>query len=52
MANLAITAAPRINQKWRRHLSAYLFVLPYLIFMLAFGIGPGLYALLISFAGF
>ena len=38
--------------RWRRHLTAYLFVLPYVLFMLAFGLGPGLYALLISFADF
>lgn len=38
--------------RWRRHLNAYLFVLPYVLFMLAFGLGPGLYALLISFADF
>jgi len=37
---------------WRRHLVAYLFILPYALFMLAFGLGPGLYALLISFADF
>jgi multiple sugar transport system permease protein len=43
---------PRMNFHWRRTLSAYLFVLPYLLFLLAFGIGPGLYALLISFADF
>ena len=35
-----------------RHKVAYLFVLPYFLVMLAFGIGPGLYALLISFADF
>jgi multiple sugar transport system permease protein len=35
-----------------RHLTAYLFVLPYLLVMLAFGLGPGLYALLLSFADF
>ena len=35
-----------------RHLIAYLFVLPYILAMLAFGLGPGLYALLISFADF
>jgi ABC-type sugar transport system permease subunit len=35
-----------------RHLPAYLFVLPYLLVMLAFGLGPGLYALLLSFADF
>ena len=36
---------------WRR-LTAYLFVLPYVLVLLAFGLGPGLYALLISFADF
>ena len=38
--------------RWRRRLVGYLFVLPYFLVMLAFGIGPGLYALLISFADF
>jgi multiple sugar transport system permease protein len=38
--------------RWRRHLAAYPFVLPYFLTMLAFGLGPGLYALLISFADF
>jgi multiple sugar transport system permease protein len=38
--------------RWRRHKVAYLFVLPYFLVMLAFGLGPGLYALLISFADF
>jgi multiple sugar transport system permease protein len=38
--------------RWRQHLTAYLFVLPYVLIMLAFGLGPGLYALLISFADF
>ena len=37
---------------WRRNLTAYLFVLPYLLALLAFGLGPGLYAVLISFADF
>ncbi|MBK9925025.1 MAG: sugar ABC transporter permease [Anaerolineales bacterium] len=36
---------------WRR-LTAYLFVLPYFLVMLAFGLGPGLYALVLSFADF
>jgi len=31
---------------------AYLFLLPYILFMLAFGLGPGIYAFLISFADF
>ncbi len=38
--------------RWRRHKIAYLFVLPYFLVMLAFGLGPGLYALVISFADF
>jgi multiple sugar transport system permease protein len=44
--------ARRARRRWRRHLSAYLFVLPYLVALLAFGLGPGLYAVLISFARF
>jgi multiple sugar transport system permease protein len=52
MTSLPIKAAPRMNRKWRQNLSAYLFVLPYLLFMLAFGVGPGIYAILISFADF
>jgi len=38
--------------RWRQNLTAYLFVLPYLVAMLAFGLGPALYAFLISFADF
>lgn len=38
--------------RWRRRLVTCLFVLPYVLVMLAFGLGPGLYALLISFADF
>jgi multiple sugar transport system permease protein len=52
MSNQIANAAPRMNLKWRQTLSAYLFALPYLLFMLAFGLGPGLYAFLISFADF
>jgi multiple sugar transport system permease protein len=37
--------------RWR-HLIAYLFALPYFLVMLAFGLGPGLYALVLSFADF
>ncbi len=37
---------------WRRHLTAYFFVLPYVLALLAFGVGPGLYAVLISFSRF
>lgn len=40
------------GNRWRRHLTAYLFVLPYLVAMLAFGLGPGVYAILTSFADF
>lgn len=52
MTNLATKAPRRIGWKRRRYLTAYLFVLPYFLFMLVFGIAPGLYALLISFAKF
>ena len=30
--------------------AAHIFVLPYVLFLLAFGVGPGIYALLISFS--
>ncbi len=36
----------------RRTGEAYLFLLPYILAMLAFGLGPGIYALLISFADY
>ena len=36
----------------RRSGEAYLFLLPYILFMLAFGLGPGIYALMISFADY
>jgi multiple sugar transport system permease protein len=52
MTNRISKAAPRINRKWRRHLDAYPFVLPYILVMLAFGLGPGIYALIVSFADF
>jgi multiple sugar transport system permease protein len=52
MTNLTLKAAPRLNGKWRRHLGVYPFVLPYLLFMLVFGLGPGIYAFLVSFADF
>jgi multiple sugar transport system permease protein len=39
--------------RWRRrYLTSYLLVLPYALVMLAFGLGPSLYALLLSFADF
>jgi multiple sugar transport system permease protein len=45
---------PRFSSfsRWWRNLTDYLFALPYILVMLAFGLGPGLYALLISFADF
>jgi multiple sugar transport system permease protein len=50
---LPLANKPRVaSSSRRRHLTAYLFVLPYILVMLAFGLGPGLYALLISFADF
>jgi len=49
---LAPPKTGRSSRRWRRHLSSYLFVFPYLLVLLAFGVGPGLYALLISFAKF
>ncbi len=36
----------------KRRLTPYLFILPYSIAMLAFGLGPGLYAFVLSFADF
>ena len=52
MTNLTLKATPRMNWKWRRYSVAYLFMLPYLLVMLAFGLGPGIYALILSFADF
>jgi multiple sugar transport system permease protein len=51
---LSLANKPRFPgfSRWRRRLTAYLFVLPYFLVMLAFGLGPGLYALSISFASF
>ena len=41
----------RTRSRWRPQ-AAHLFVLPYVFFLLIFGVGPGLYALVISFADF
>ena len=41
----------RTRSRWRPQ-AAHLFVLPYVFFLLVFGVGPGLYALVISFADF
>jgi len=50
------SAAKRSSQslfvRMRRHGVSYLLVLPYLILLLIFGVLPGIYALLISFADF
>jgi multiple sugar transport system permease protein len=53
MTNRTVKASPpRFHRKWRQNLIAYLFILPFFLFMLAFGIGPGIYAFIISFAKF
>jgi multiple sugar transport system permease protein len=62
MANLTMYVEDQSNKKVRhsnlhrfrnrRTGEAYLFLLPYILFMLAFGLGPGIYAFLISFADF
>jgi len=62
MANLSMRVEDRSTKKvrlsssrryWNRRTSAaYLFLLPYILFMLAFGLGPGIYALIISFADY
>ncbi len=40
------------SSRRQRQLTAYLFALPYILVMVAFGLAPGLYALLVSFADF
>ena len=62
MANLSIPIENQSTKKVRlsgtsrfrnrRTGEAYLFLLPYILFMLAFGLGPGIYALVISFADY
>ena len=62
MANLNVSAgvpltteahpSPPRQAGWRKYTTVYLFVLPYFLMMLIFGLGPGIYALLISFADF
>ncbi len=54
-AALPLTRGSRLSRLWagwRRHRISYLLVLPYMIFMAIFGIGPALYALLMSFSKF
>jgi multiple sugar transport system permease protein len=41
-----------LGQRLWRHRSAYLLALPYVVFLLAFGVAPGLYALVMSFSRF
>src|SRR5215203_2476125 len=43
---------PRTKSKRWRRLIPYLFLLPYLLAMLLFSVGPAIYAFLISFADF
>lgn len=52
LSSLATRPRSASFSRWQRNLTAYLFVLPYLLALLAFGLGPGLYAVLISFADF
>ncbi len=52
LSSLATRPRSTSFSRWQRNLTAYLFVLPYLLALLAFGLGPGLYAVLISFADF
>ncbi len=62
MANLTIRVEDQSEKKARLSSSrryrnrrtgqAYSFLLPYILFMLAFGLGPGIYAFLISFADY
>lgn len=42
--------ATRTRSRWRLR-AGHLFVLPYVLFMLAFGLGPAIYAFLLSFSG-
>ena len=42
----------RSRRRWLFPTAADLFVLPYVLFMLAFGILPGIYALILSFSSF
>jgi multiple sugar transport system permease protein len=48
--NIRLSSSSRYRN--RRAGEAYLFLLPYILFMLAFGLGPGIYALIISFADY
>jgi len=59
MANLSMPVEDRSEKKVRlsssqnrRTREAYSFLLPYILFMLAFGLGPGIYAFVISFADY
>jgi multiple sugar transport system permease protein len=42
----------RLSGGWRRNRTYYALALPYFVFMVLFGIGPGLYSLLMSFSKF
>src|ERR1700681_4494359 len=45
-------APTNLQVRWRKYRIIYIFLLPYILAMLLFGLGPGIYALLISFADF
>ena len=42
----------RSRRRWLFPTAADVFVLPYVLFLLAFGVGPGIYALVLSFSSF
>jgi multiple sugar transport system permease protein len=49
MASTSTMTRPLAHPRRRRLSPAYAFVLPYALFLLAFGVGPALYAVIISF---
>ena len=46
---MAVGSVSGVRQRRKRFNYGYLFVLPYVLLLLCFGIGPSLYAILISF---
>ncbi len=54
LPQISMTGKPGISQssKWKRYYAPAIFVLPYTLAMLAFGLGPGLYALVLSFTDY
>jgi multiple sugar transport system permease protein len=54
-AGVTLTTARQLSRAqaaWRRHRASYALVLPYVVVMLLFGLGPGIYALVMSFSDF